>query len=248
MEWQAPAVVLDIRPHGESGVVVSLLTESHGRHAGLAKGGASRAQAALWQPGNLVEARWMARLAEQLGSVSGELVHAAAALAMDDPLALAVLRAATGVAEAALPEREAHPRVFHGLVALVATLAQGADAALPDLVRWEAELLADLGYGLDLARCAVTGTTDDLGFVSPRSGRAVSVGAAGAWRDRLLPLPAFLLGQGPSGAVDWLAGLRLTGHFLARDVFGTHHKPLPGARAMLVDRLAALVAPAPDPG
>lgn len=248
MEWQAPAVVLDVRPHGESGVVVTLLTEAHGRHAGLAKGGASRAQAPLWQPGNLVEARWVARLAEQLGAVSGELVHPAAALAMEDPLALALLRAATSLAEGALPEREAHPRVFHGLVALIATLARGTDAAMPDLVRWEADLLAELGYGLDLARCAVTGTLEELDYVSPRTGRAVSREAAGEWRDRLLPLPAFLLGQGPSGPGDWLAGLRLTGHFLARDVFGTQHRPLPAAREMLVDRLTALVAPPGDPG
>jgi DNA repair protein RecO (recombination protein O) len=248
MEWQAPAVVLDVRPHGESGAVVTLLTEAHGRHAGLAKGGASRAQAPVWQPGNLVEARWVARLAEQLGALGGELVHPAAALAMEDPLALAVLRAATSVAEGALPEREAHPRVFHGLVALIATLARGPEAALPDLVRWEADLLADLGYGLDLARCAVSGTQEELAFVSPRTGRAVSAAAAGEWRDRLLPLPAFLLGQGPSGPPDWLAGLRLTGHFLARDVFGTQHRPLPQARAMLADRLASLVAPGAEMG
>jgi DNA repair protein RecO (recombination protein O) len=248
MEWQAPAVVLDVRPHGESGLVVTLLTEAQGRHAGLAKGGASRAQAPLWQPGNLVEARWVARLAEQLGALSGEMVHPAAALAMEDPLALALLRAATSLAEGALPEREPHPRIFHGLVALVATLARGPEAALPDLVRWEADLLADLGYGLDLARCAVTGTQEELSFVSPRTGRAVSGGAAGEWRDRLLPLPAFLLGQGPSTPADWLAGLRLTGHFLARDVFGAQHRPLPAAREMLTDRLAALVAPTADPG
>ena len=242
MEWQAPAVVLDFRPHGEAGAVVTLLTEQHGRHAGLAKGGASRAQTPLWQPGNLVEAKWLARLPDQLGALSGELVHPAAALAMEDPLALAVLRAATSVAEGALPEREPHPRIFHGLVALVATLARGPEPAIPELVRWEAELLADLGYGLDLARCAVTGTQEELAFVSPRTGRAVSADAAGGWRDRLLPLPPFLLGQGPSGPADWLAGLRLTGHFLARDVFGTQHRPLPAARDMLVDRIAGLVA------
>ncbi len=243
MEWQAPAVVLDVRPHGEASAVVTLLTEAHGRHAGLAKGGASRAQAALWQPGNLVEVRWVGRLAEQLGALSGEIVHAAAALAMEDALALGVLRAATAVADGALPEREAHPRIFHGLVAVIAQLARGTEAALPELVRWEADLLADLGYGLDLARCAVTGSAEDLAFVSPRSGRAVSRGAAGEWAGRLLALPPFLLGQGPSGPADWLAGLRLTGHFLARDVFGTHHKPLPAAREMLADRVAALVAP-----
>jgi DNA repair protein RecO (recombination protein O) len=248
MEWHAPAIVVATRPHGESGAVVTLLTEAHGRHAGLAKGGASRAQAPLWQPGNLVEVRWIARLPDQLGALSGELVHPAAALAMEDPLALATLRAATATAEAALPEREPHPRVFHGLVALIARLAESAAAALPDLVRWEADLLADLGYGLDLAACALTGTREALDFVSPRTGRAVSAAAAGEWRDRLLPLPPFLLGQNPSGPADWLAGLRLTGHFLARDVFGTQHRPPPAARDALVERLAALVAPGPQIG
>ena len=240
MEWQAPAIVLDVRPHGEGGAVVTVLTELHGRHAGLAKGGASRGQAALWQPGNLIEARWVARLAEQLGAMSGEMVHPAASLAMEDPLALAALRAACAVAEGALPEREAHPRLFHGLVAFVADLLRGTDRALPALVQWEAELLAELGYGLDLGRCAVTGSAEDLAFVSPRSGRAVSAGAAGEWADRLLVLPAFLLGQGPSTATDWAAGLRLTGHFLARDVFGLQNRDLPAARGLLLDRLAAI--------
>ncbi|SFK86683.1 DNA repair protein RecO [Falsiroseomonas stagni] len=239
MEWDAPAVILDVRPHGEGGAIVSVMTEQHGRHAGLAKGGTSRGQAALWQPGNLVEARWVGRLADQLGAMSAEMVHPAAALAMEDPLALAALRAACAVAEGALPEREAHPRIFHGLVAFVATLARDTALALPDLVRWEADLLTELGYGLDLARCAVTGGTEDLAFVSPRSGRAVSEPAAGEWRDRLLPLPRFLLGQGPSSAADWAAGLKLTGHFLARDVFGVQHKGLPAARDLLLDRVAA---------
>ncbi|HEV7267200.1 MAG TPA: DNA repair protein RecO [Falsiroseomonas sp.] len=248
MEWQAPAVVLDVRPHGEAAAVVTLLTEEHGRHAGLAKGGASRGQAAIWQPGNLVEAKWVARLADQLGALSGELVHPAAALAMEDPLSLAILRAATSVAEGALPEREPHPRVFRGLVTLIATLARGAEPAMPELVRWEAELLADLGYGLDLARCAVSGTQEELAFVSPRTGRAISVAAAGEWRDRLLTLPPFLLGQGPSGPADWMAGLRLTGHFLARDVFGTQHRPPPSAREMLADRVARLTAEGPGDG
>ncbi len=242
MEWDAPAVVLDVRPHGEGGAVVTLLTADHGRHAGLARGGASRGQAALWQPGNLVEARWVARLSDQLGTMSAEMVHPAAALAMEDPLALAALRAACALAEGALPEREAHPRIFHGLVAFVATLARGTELAIPDLIRWEADLLAELGYGLDLTRCAITGSAEDLSFVSPRSGRAVSLAGVGEWRDRLLPLPRFLLGQGPSTPADWAAGLRLTGHFLARDVFGVHNRGLPAARDLLVDRVATLMA------
>lgn len=248
MEWQAPAVVLGIRPHGEAGAIVSLLTEAHGRHHGLAKGGTSRAQAPLWQPGNLVEARWVARLPEQLGALSAEMVHPGAALAMEDPLALALLSAACTVAETALPEREPHPRCFQGLVSLIARLPGGAARLLPDYVRWEVLLLTELGYGLDLTACAATGGTEDLVWVSPRTGRAVSAEAGEPWRDRLLPLPAFLLNEDrpgandPSGPADWLAGLRLTGHFLGRDAYAHQHKPLPPAREMLLDRLAAMTA------
>ncbi|SDB06369.1 DNA repair protein RecO [Belnapia rosea] len=242
-EWQGPAVVLGARPHGESGAVVTLLTEALGRHAGLAKGGASRAQSSLWMPGNLIEARWVARLPDQLGSLSGELVHPAAALALEDPLALALLSAACAVAEGALPEREPHPRCFQRLVALIARLPEGALATLPDYVRWEAELLTELGYGLDLTRCALTGGMEDLAWVSPRSGRAVSAAAAGPWAGRLLPLPRFLLGQsGPVSAAECLAGLRLTGHFLARDAFGHQHRGPPPARGMLQDRVSAAIA------
>lgn len=243
MEWQAPAVVLDARPLGEGGAVVSLLTEAHGRHAGLARGGASRAQAPVWQAGNLVEARWVARLADQLGALTGELVHPAAALAMEDPLALALLSSACAVAEGALPDREPHARTFHGLVSLIARLQrEGPASLLPDYLRWEADLLAELGYGLDLARCALSGTADDLRWVSPRTGRAVSAAAAGPWEARLLPLPACLLGsQAPSEPADWLAGLRLTGHFLGKDAFGHQHKPLPNARDLLFHRVASLV-------
>lgn len=239
-EWNGPAVVLATRPLGESGAVVTLLSESLGRHAGLAKGGASRAQSAVWLPGNLVEARWVARLPEQLGALSGEMVHPAAALAMEDPLALALLRAACAVAEGALPERQPHPRSFHGLVALIARLGEGTAAALPDYIRWEAELLTELGYGLDLARCALTGSVDELTLVSPRTGRAVSTEAGAPWADRLLPLPRFLLGQSsPVSLADCLAGLRLTGHFLGRDAFGHQNQGLPMARGMLQDRVAA---------
>lgn len=241
MEWQAPAIVLEARPLGEGGVVATLFTEEHGRHAGLAKGGASRAQAGLWLAGNLIEARWVGRLADQLGTVSGEMVHPAAALAMDDPLALALLSSACAIAADALPEREAHPRLFHAMVSLIGHLAGGAEGVLADYVRWEAMVLAELGYGLDLSACALTGTTEGLTHVSPRSGRAVAGEAAGIWRDRLLPLPRFLHDAEDRGdPAAWCAGLRLTGHFLERDVFGARHRPVPAARGMLIDRVAAL--------
>lgn len=240
MEWEAPAIVLDARPHGEGDAVATVMTEAHGVHRGLARGGFSRARAALWQPGNLIQARWIGRLPEQLGSFSAEMVHPAAALAMDDPLALAMLSAACAVAEGALPEREPHPNVFDGLLHLLARLPRGAEM-LSEYVRWESVVLRDLGYGLDFSSCAVTGATVGLAFVSPRSGRAVTREGAGDFSSRLLKLPGFLVGGNIAEAADWRDGLTLTGHFLARDAFGHHHRPLPPARRMLYDRVSALI-------
>ncbi|WP_338663005.1 DNA repair protein RecO [Pararoseomonas sp. SCSIO 73927] len=241
MEWTAPAIVLDSRPLGEGGAVVTLLTEAQGRHAGLVKGGASRTQVATWLPGNLVEARWVARLSDQLGHLSGELVHPTAALAMEDPLALALLSSACAVALEALPEREAHPAAFRALLPIVAHLQSGAAEIIPDYARWELLLLAELGYGLDLSRCAMTGDAQDLTHVSPKSGRAVRSDIAAPYGDRMLPLPPFLRKPAlPSGPKDWSDALRLTGHFLERDAFGAHHRPMPAARHALADRVAAL--------
>lgn len=235
MEWEAPCVVLEARAYGEGDAVASVLSEDHGLYRGLVRGGLSRARAATWQPGNLVQARWVARLSDQLGSLTAEPVHQAAALAMDDPLALAVLTSCCAVAAGALPEREAHPRVFGDLVRLLTRLDPPAAA------RWEAVLLTGLGYGLDLTCCALTGSTEALTWASPRSGRAVSEAASGPWRSRLLALPRFLLDlEAQSDAADWRDGLRLTGHFLARDAFGGHHRPLPAARVALYDRVTVL--------
>jgi DNA repair protein RecO (recombination protein O) len=239
MEWDAPAIVLDARPYGEGDAIATVMTAEHGAHRGLARGGGARGRTAIWQPGNLVQARWVARLVDQLGSFFAELVHPGAALAMDDPLGLAMLSAACAVAEGALPEREPHPRVFEGLLRLIAHLPQGVDM-LTELVRWEAVLLADLGYGLDLTSCAVTGETAGLAFVSPKTGRAVTAAGAGIWTSRLLRLPALLTGGDDATPPDWRDGLRLTGHFLERDAFGHHNRPLPPARQMLYDRVAAL--------
>jgi len=241
MDWDVPAIVLDARPYGEGDAIATVMTAEHGAHRGLARGGASRGRTAIWQPGNLVQARWVARLPEQLGSFSAELLHPAAALVMDEPLALATLSASCAVAEGALPEREPHPRVFQGLLQLIAHLAQGP-TLLADVVRWEIVVLAELGYGLDLTRCAVTGETAGLAYVSPKTGRAVTAAAAGIWTSRLLRLPPFLVGGNEATPTDWCDGLLLTGHFLQRDAFGHQHRPLPAARRMLYDRVAALAA------
>jgi DNA repair protein RecO (recombination protein O) len=243
MEWEAPAIVLAASRFGEGDAVATIMTEQHGLHRGLARGGASRAGAPVWQTGNLIQVRWIARLSDQLGSFSAEMIHPGAAMAMDDAMTLAMLTAACAVAEGVLPEREAHPRVFEALVGLIANLPRGAEM-LTDLIRWEALLLTELGYGLDLTQCAVTGARNGLAYVSPRTGRAVTEAASGLWKDRLMRLPGFLAGANAAAEpADWRDGLRLTGHFLERDAFGHLHKGLPQARLMLYDRVAALIAP-----
>jgi DNA repair protein RecO (recombination protein O) len=189
----------------------------------------------------LVEARWLARLADQLGTFSAEQIHASAALAMHDPMALAILLSVCAVADGALPERQPQPRIFRGLLHLIAHNSEAA-ALLPDVVRWELGVLQEMGYGLDLSVCALTETSDNLAYVSPRTGRAVSAEAAGLWKERLLRLPAFLTSEAAPDHAQLADGLALTRHFLARDAFGLHHKPLPGARVMLEERVARLSA------
>ncbi|MEO5337440.1 MAG: DNA repair protein RecO [Magnetospirillum sp. WYHS-4] len=245
MEWSDDGIVLGARRHGESGAVVHLLTREHGRHAGLVRGGARPKLRAVLQPGTLVQARWRGRLAEHLGSYDLEPVKAYAADLLDKPMQLAGLTAACAVAETALPERESHPAVFEGLRVLLE--AMGVPWWPSIYVRWEVGVLKELGFGLDLSRCAATGANDRLAYVSPKSGRAVSLSAGEPYRQLMLPLPGFLLGGGGAGDAAQVAdGLRLTGFFLERHVY---HGELPPARDRLADRLRNLAhaaPPAPD--
>jgi DNA repair protein RecO (recombination protein O) len=236
MNWSDEGIVLAVRRHGEADAVLHALTFEHGRHAGLVKGGQGRAQRPLLQPGNVLELEWRARLAEHLGSYRIEPRRPLAAGLLDDPLRLAALGAACALLEAALPERDPHPRVYAALLTWLGRLAGDAEWAA-DYVRLELLLLGELGFALDLSACALTGAQEDLAFVSPRSGRAVAAAAAAPYRDRLLPLPAFLRG-GTSDPGQIAQGLRLAGHFLARHILGPADRSLPAAR----DRLAALLA------
>jgi DNA repair protein RecO (recombination protein O) len=239
IEWEAPGVILAIAPYGEGDVVATILTADHGAWRGLARGGASRARASTWQAGNIVEARWTGRLADHLGSYTGELAEAVAARAMAAPWSLAVMNAALSLTASALPEREPHPRLLAALLRVLASLSQGKMAAA-ELARMELILLADLGFALDLDRCAVTGVREDLAYVSPRTGRAVSRNAAGAYTGRLLKLPQFLhASQIPAEEGELNDALCLTGHFLARDVFGAQNRDLPAARHSLMQKLAS---------
>jgi len=237
VEWTSDAFVLGCRRHGEADAVVSLLTLTHGRHLGLARGGAGRRGRSLYQPGNRVRATWRARLSEHLGHLTAEPLAAHAAQFLDDPARLSALGAATALLDAALPEREPHPGLFAATAALIAALAgTGWDAAY---VRFELALLQDLGYGLDLEACAATGGRDDLAFVSPKTGRAVSRAAGEPFRGRLLALPGFLLTQGDAATLaEVTAGLALTGHFLARHLFAHDGRLVPPARLRLVERLS----------
>ena len=237
MEWEDEAVVLSVRRHGEHGGIVSLLTRSHGRHAGLIHGAQSKANRGTVQPGNHVRAWWRGRLAEQLGTLRLEVLRAHAGAVLDDPARLAALSAACALAELVLPERQPHPGTFAALEALLAALA--AESWPSVYVHWELALLRDLGFGLDLSVCAVTGRAEDLGFVSPRTGRAVSRSAAGPWRDKLLVLPRFLVDGGEGDSEHIRQGLMLTGFFLERHVLAAHNLPMPSARIRLVDRFRA---------
>lgn len=238
MHWSDEGIVLSARPHGESGAILQLLTREHGRHAGLVRGGQGKRARGLLQPGNLVAAQWSGRLAEHLGSYTCEPVSAYAAQVLDDADRLAALAAAAAVSEGALPEREPHAVCFEGLRVLMEELP--GDHWAEVYVHWELGLLAELGFGLDLAKCAAGGANDQLAYVSPKSGRAVSLAAGEPYRDKLLALPGFLAGRGGGGPTEVAQGLALTGFFLERFVFAPHHKPLPAARQRLADRFPAV--------
>jgi DNA repair protein RecO (recombination protein O) len=234
MEWSDEGVVLSARPHGETAAVVELFTRAHGRHLGLVHGGRSRRLRPVLQTGNHVDVTWKARLADNLGYFSIELRKAFAAPLMDDAAALAAMTSLAALTRL-LPERDPHPNLFEITLFVLGYLD---DAAVwPALVvRWELALLDELGFGLDLATCAATGTADNLVYVSPKSGRAVSAAAGEPYKDRLLAMPGFLRAgpAGPVGKEEIAAGFALTGYFLEARVLAPHGLAMPEARSHLV--------------
>lgn len=238
MDWTDQGIVLTRRHHGEAAAIVTLLTREHGRHAGLVRGGGGKRAAALYQPGNLLSARWRGRLPEHLGMLTCELVHSFAARALDDAMRLGGVASACALLEATLPEREPHEALFDATMVLLRAIDTAADDAAwgAEYVRWECCCLAELGFGLDLESCAVTGERTDLAFVSPRTGRAVSLTAGTPYADRLFALPGFLRGRAEPAAGDIAEGLRLTGHFLERHVLSPHDRRMPSARTRFAER------------
>jgi DNA repair protein RecO (recombination protein O) len=237
MEWSDEGIVLAVRRLGETSAVLSLLTLDYGRHSGLVRGGSGRRTRGILQPGNRISARWRARLPDHLGTISCEPRQILAPAILADRHRLAAIAAVCAVAETALPEREPVPAIYQSMADLFASIE--SDSEWPaHYVRWEVGLLAELGFALDLRCCALTETMADLAFVSPRSGRAVSAAAGVPWRDRLLRLPAFLIGDAALAGPDAIAdGLALTGHFLLRHVYAEQCRALPAARARLAQEI-----------
>jgi DNA repair protein RecO (recombination protein O) len=237
MEWRDQGILLGSRRHGETSVIIEVFTPLHGRHAGVVRGGTSRKIAPILQPGAQLDLTWRARLEDHIGGFTVEPVRSRAALAMGGRLALAGLNAVTGLLRFCLPEREVHPVLYQRTEALLDLLGQEEIWPLAYL-RWEMTLLEELGFGLDLSSCAVTGAVEDLVYVSPKSGRAVSRLGAGAWADRMLPLPDVLRGIGAGADAEIAQGLRTTGYFLAaRLAADLGDRPLPEARARYVEAL-----------
>jgi len=267
MDWRDEGIVLAARRHGENDAILTVLTLAHGRHLGLVKGGMGRRNRPLLEIGNSLALHWRARLAEQLGNFQIEsaghapgtgadnaagagIAGAPAAAMLDRPLALAALTSACALVDVTLPERAPHPDIHASLLALLSAIADNVPDWTFAYARWEMGLLGALGFGLDLARCALTGAVEGLAYVSPKTGRAVTREAGAPYRDRLLPLPAFLTmpsgGQATPAALH--EALRLTGFFLENHALhlhgasgGAHARAsgLPAARARFMERLAA---------
>ncbi|MFY0311980.1 DNA repair protein RecO [Leisingera sp. D0M16] len=238
MEWRDHGILLSMRRHGESSAIIDVFTEEHGRHAGVVRGGASRRMAPILQPGAQLDVTWRARLEDHLGSYHAEPLRSRAAAALSGRLALAGLNAVTALLAFCLPEREPHPDLYTRSERLL-DLLENEELWPLAYLRWELALLEEMGFGLDLSACAVTGRQAGLAYVSPKTGRAVSREGAGEWADRLLPLPPVMLGKGDAGDAEILQALRTTGYFLEAHVAPSlGNRPLPEARGRLADLLS----------
>lgn len=234
MEWRDEGVILAARRHGETSVILDVLTKTHGRHAGVVRGGASRKQAPVLQPGNQIEVEWRARLEDHLGAYRAELLKSRSGI-MADRGRLAALSSICALMTFAMPERMELTQIYDQTLALIEKLNSDEPWSAEYAV-WELMILEELGYGLDLSSCAATGGTQELIYVSPKSGRAVCRSAGAQYADRMLPLPEFLQMEGVDPAASEVLGaLKTTGYFLERWLApALANRPLPDARARLV--------------
>lgn len=241
MEWRDQGILLSTRRHGETSAIIEVFTPEHGRHAGVVRGGTSRKIAPILQPGAQLDVTWRARLEDHIGSFHVEPVRSRAVAAMGGRIALAGLNAVTGLLGFCLPEREPYPQLYQRSEQLLDLLGQ-EDVWPLAYLRWEMRLLEEMGYALELDACAVTGSQESLMYVSPKTGRAVSRDAAGAWADRLLPLPDVMRWRGAASNSEIAQGLVTTGYFLTAHLAkGLGNKPLPEARARFVEAFSRLL-------
>ena len=236
MEWTDEAIILGTRKHGETSVLLEVMTRTHGRHLGLVRGGRSKRQQPVLQPGNGLSVTWRARLENHVGQFAIELTNSRAAALMAKPMGTYGIQFIADLTRL-LPERDPHPYLFQALQVIVDEFREG-DVAGELMVRYELALLSELGYGLSLDKCAASGVTDDLIYVSPKSGRAVCREAGAPYHDRMLPLPAFLRGQAASNRLSFdeiAQGFRLSGFFLEKHIYGPAEKNAPGLRQNFID-------------
>lgn len=242
MQWQDEGIILNVSRMSESSLRLDVFTATNGRNAGMVRGGASKSRKAAFDIGNILQITWRARLSEQLGSFTTELLAQPAASALSDPLALATLNAATSLLMQKLPERHAENECYQSFKSLLLHLANGRRDYLPFYIAFEITLLTACGFPLDLSKCAATGTKEALAYVSPKSGRAVCFDAGQPYVDRLLKLPNFLANQGAhDGAPDhteFVEALALTGYFLNHHASEITHKPLPQSRQRLISLIS----------
>lgn len=235
MEWRDEGIILGVRRHGETSAIVEAMTRQHGRHLGLVRGGRSRKQQPILQPGNRVDLTWRARLDEHLGTFQIEALELHAARLIGS--ASGVYGVQTLAAHLRLlPERDPHAGLFDALSVILEHL-DDARSAGELIVRFELLVLDELGFGLDLAQCAATGARENLAFVSPKSGRAVSRAAGEPWADKMLVLPAFLQSRGRADLAAIESAFRLTGFFLARHVYEARGMSEPDARTGFLNAL-----------
>ena len=235
MEWRDHGILLSTRKHGETSAIIEVFTPSHGRHLGVVKAGTSRKLAPILQPGAQLDVTWRARLQDHIGTFTVEPLRSRSAIAISNRLALAGLNAVVAILRLVLPEREVMSE-FYIVTEQLLDLLDRQDIWSLAYLKWEMRLLETLGYGLDLQSCAVTNKTNDLRYISPKSGRAVSAQGAGQWVDRLLPLPSVMLGNGDANKLDIINALRVTGFFIENHLckdLGLESPP--AARGRLLD-------------
>jgi DNA repair protein RecO (recombination protein O) len=242
MEWRDQGIILSLKKYGEFDAILEVFTREHGRHAGIVKGGLGRRQRGNIQPGNEVDVTWRGRLETHLGTYSVELKNARAVSYLYHPGKLAALNSCSSLLCLAIAENEKHEPLLDGFLALLDALEASDDKLVnwgPLLVKWELGLLSELGYGLNLDCCAATGVTENLIYVSPKSGRAVSQSSGKPYHDKMLALPGFLLGNSDQlNTQEIVDGLNLTEFFMERHMLNPYGKKIPQARRRLLDHIS----------